>query len=134
MSIGEILTTLREGNDYEECECIASLLNAFIKCRKRASGSETLTADDLIRFGQVVELNMGIPQSTPQSYAPKTAQRGPLMSPNTNASTLARTTANLRNATAAAPQPPLNAHQGPELPADMMHALEQSLQPRAASG
>lgn len=123
----EVLSDLRANDDAEMADLVADLLNGFIKCRRKVTGSGNLTGEDIRRFAEVVDLNLAPAANTAKLYAPKTAQRNPLMAPSPGGSILARTTASLRSASAVS--------SGAPLPDGLMGALEQSLhEPRMASG
>ena len=123
----EVLNQARANDSAEEADCLAMLLNGFRRCRKRLTGSDDLSGEDLMRFAQIVELNMGEIPATARTYAPKAPQRSPLIAHPQGGSILARNAASLRSASAVP--------SGSVVTPDMMETLEQSLQgARAASG
>lgn len=129
--LAEVLSNLRNYDDNDTADCVASLLNAFRRCRKRVTGSDDFTADDIRRFADIIELNMGAPMPAAEirAYAPKRPSSLP------QGSVLARSTSNLRSATVLqpAPLPPLNATG--TVTQDMLSRLENEIAPqREASG
>jgi hypothetical protein len=56
--LAEILAGIAASGSVAQAECAARVINTYVTCRRHLHGAGDLTADDVLRIAEAVELNL----------------------------------------------------------------------------